>query len=97
MEDTTTNQGSALAVKGNLERWHAGGGGRWETLSHHLGRQMEQRKNNEKKYIGGPKHNNQPKTGGRGGGEHGGDMQRVGRVREVRCHHFGGIVSWIGG
>jgi hypothetical protein len=25
--------------------------------------------------IGGPKHNNQPKTGNRDGGEHGGDMQ----------------------
>jgi hypothetical protein len=24
-------------------------------------------------------------------------MQRAGHVEELRCHHFGGIVSWIGG
>ena len=59
---------------------------------------MEQRKNNENKIhggvnwppIGGPKHNNQPKTGGRDGGEHGGDMQRVGRVGEAQCQSFWG-------
>ena len=72
-----------LVVEVNLERWRAGGGARGETLSHRFGRQMEQRKNNENKIngginwppIGGPKHNNQPKTGNRDGGEHGGDMR----------------------
>ena len=89
---------SALAVEGNLERWRTEGGAR-------LGHRMEQHKNNENKIhggvnrppIGGPKHNNQPKTGVRNGGEHVGDMRQVGSVGEVRCHHFGGIVSWIGG
>ncbi len=33
--------------------------------------------------IGGPKHNNQPKTGGIDGGEHGGDMRQAGRVGEA--------------
>ena len=47
--------------------------------------------------IGGPKHNNQPKTGGHDKGEHGGDMGLAGRVGEVQCHHFVGIVSWVGG
>jgi hypothetical protein len=47
--------------------------------------------------IGRPKHNNQPKTGGQDGGEHGGDMQRARGVGGVQFHHFGGIVSWIGG
>ncbi len=82
-----------------------GGGVRGETLSHCLGCQMEQLTNNENKIhggvnqppIGGPKHNNQPKTGGHNGGEHGGDMQRAGCVGEARWHHFGGIVIWIGG
>ncbi len=32
-----------------MERWHVGGGSRGETLSHCLGRQMEQRKNNQNK------------------------------------------------
>jgi hypothetical protein len=47
--------------------------------------------------VGGLKHNNQPKTGGRDGGEHEGGIQRAGPIREAQCHHFGGIVSWTGG
>jgi hypothetical protein len=47
-----------------------------------LGRQKEQRKKYKNIIHGGiywspigkPKHNNQPKTGGRDGGEHGGDI-----------------------
>ena len=82
-----------------------GGGARGETLSRHLGRRMEQRKNNKNTIHGGiyrppigkPKHNNQPKTGSRGGEENGGDIQQAGCVGEAQCHHFGGIVSWIGG
>ena len=81
----------ALAVEGNLERWRAGGGALEEMLSHRLGRRMEQHKNNENKIqggvnqppIGGPKHNNQPKTGGRNIGEHRGDIRRAGRLGEA--------------
>ncbi len=66
---------------------------------------MKQRKNNENKVHGGinwppigePKHNNQPKTGGCDGGEHGGDMGQAGCVGEAQCHHFVGVLSWIGG
>ncbi len=47
--------------------------------------------------IGKLKHNNQPKTGGRNGGENVGDIQPAGCVGEALCHRFGGIVRWIGG
>ena len=76
-----------------------------ETMSHHLGRRMEQCKNNENKIHGGinrppigrPKHNNQPKTGSCNGGEQRGDMRRARHMKEAQCHHLGGIVNWIGG
>ncbi len=82
-ENTTTNQVSELVVEGNLERWRAGGGARGETLSRRLGRQMERRKIIKNTIHGGiywppigkPKHNNQSKTGGHNGGEHGGDIR----------------------
>jgi hypothetical protein len=104
-EKHNNNRVSALSVEENLERWRAGGGACGETLSRRLGRQMEQHKNYKNTIHGGiywppigkPKHNNQPKTGGRDGGEHGGDIRRAGHVGEARCHHFGGVVSWIGG
>jgi hypothetical protein len=36
------------------------------------------------------------KSGRRNGGEHEGVMRQAGRVGEAQCHHFGGVVSWIG-
>ncbi len=56
-------------MEGILERWHVGGGSCGETMSHCLGRRMEQRKNNKNKihgdlnwpHIGKSTHNNQPK------------------------------------
>ena len=83
---------SALSVKEILERWRAGGGARGETLSHRLGRRMELPKINENNIHGGVNwppigkstHDNQPKTGSRSRGEHGGDMRRAGRMGDVR-------------
>ena len=73
---------SELLVEAILERWRAGGGAHGETLSHRLGRRMEQCKNDKNTIhcgiyqppIGKPKHNNQPKIGGRDGRDHGGDI-----------------------
>ncbi len=91
-DDTTTNRVLALLVEAILERWHAGGGSRGETLSHCLGHRMEQHKNDKNTIHGGiyrlpigkPKHNNQPKTGGRDGGEHEGDIPQAERVGDMQ-------------
>ena len=42
-------------------------------------------------------HNNQPKTGGRDGGEYGGKMRQVGGVGEAQYHRVGGGVRVDGG
>ncbi len=95
---------SALAVEGNLEVAR-GGRSTWGNavpLFWTLNRATQKNENKihggvNRPPIGGSKHNNQPKTGGRDGGEYGGDMRRAGRVGEAQCHHFGGVVNWIGG
>jgi hypothetical protein len=69
-----------------------GGGARGGTPSHRLGRRIERRKNIYYKIhrglkwppIGKSTHDNQPKIGSRSRGEHGGDMQRAGRMGDVR-------------
>ncbi len=38
-------------------------------------------------------HNNQPKKGGRDGGDDGGEVRRAGHAVEAQYHRFGGIVS----
>ena len=38
-------------------------------------------------------HNNQPKTGGRDGGDYRGEAGRAGGAGEARYHHFDGIIS----
>ena len=87
------NNQPSVGISGGRESGevaHGGGGAYGETLTHRLRRQIEQPKNNENKIHGGvnwppigkPKHNNQRKTGGRDGGQHGGDMRRAGRVGE---------------
>ncbi len=101
----TINLESATAAGWMLERRHAGWGACGGTPSHCLGRRTERCKNNRNTKHGGiywppigrPKQNNQPKTGSHDGGEHGGDMQRAGHMEEALCHHFGGVVCWIGG
>ncbi len=87
---------SALAVIEILERWRAVGGARGEMLSHCLGHWIYQRKNNENKIrgsvnwlpIGGPKHNNQPKTGSRNGGENWGGMQQANKMLSLVINFF---------
>jgi hypothetical protein len=57
-----------------------------------LGQQIDQQKNIKYKIHRGLKwppvddyqHNNQPKTGSRNRGEHGGDMRRAGRMGDVQ-------------
>ncbi len=83
---------SALSVKEILERWHAGGGAHGETLSHRLGPRMKLPKINENIIHGGinwppfgkSTHDNQPKTGSRNRGKHGGDMRQAGCMGAVR-------------
>ncbi len=94
---------SAKAIMGMLERRHVGGRVHGETPFHRLGRRIERQKINKHEIhhglrqllINNGSHSNQPKTGSRDGWKYGGEVQRVGRVEEVRYHHFGGIVSWI--
>ena len=38
-------------------------------------------------------HNNQPKTGGRNGGDYGGEAQQAEGAGEARYHYFYGIIS----
>ena len=42
-------------------------------------------------------HNNQPKTGGRDGGEYGGKVRQVGGAGGARYHCFGGALELNGG
>jgi hypothetical protein len=86
---------------GMLERRRVGGRAHGETLFHRLGRRIEQQKINKHEIhhglrqpsINNGSHNNQPKTGSRGGEKYGGEVRQVGRMGEVRYHHFGGIVN----
>jgi len=69
-----------------LQWRHAWRGSRGGTPSNRLGRQIERRKINENEIQHGLRwlpineivHNNQPKTGGRDGGDYGGEAQRAG-------------------
>ena len=83
-----------------------GGGARGGTPAHCLGRRIERQKNIYYKIhhslkwlpVDDFKRNNQPKTGGHEGGEHGGDMRQAGCMGDVRLHRFGGNkvqIEWI--
>ncbi len=76
-----------------------GEGARGETPSYFLGRRTERQKK-KKKYgmaLNARRtmniHNIQPKTGGRNGGDNGGEVQQAGHAGEAQYHRFEGFVS----